>query len=84
MNNHEIERLLEKFHDEIEKIERVDESNIQLLRDLERDIDDLLDRSDDTSLLERLREGINRFEVSHPTLTAMLSEMSNILNNAGI
>ena len=84
MNNHELERLLEKLHDEIEKVERVDETNIQLLRDLERDINDLLDRSDDASLLERLREGINRFEVSHPTLTAMLSEISNILNNAGI
>ena len=84
MNNLEIKKLLEKLHDEIETIEHVDEANLQLLRDLERDIDDLLDRSDDTSLLERLREGINRFEVSHPTLTAMLSEMSNILNNAGI
>ena len=84
MNNLEIKKLLEKLHDEIETIEHVDEANLQLLRDLERDIDDLLDRSDDASLLERLREGINRFEVSHPTLTAMLSEMSNILNNAGI
>lgn len=84
MNNLEIKKLLEKLHNEIETIEHVDEANLQLLRDLERDIDDLLARSDDTSLLERLREGINRFEVSHPTLTAMLSEMSKILSNAGI
>ena len=84
MNNLEIKKLLEKLHDEIETIEHVDETNLQLLRELERDIDELIDRSDDSTLLERLREGIDRFEVSHPTLTAMLSEMSTILNNAGI
>lgn len=84
MNNQELEKLLEKLHAEVDKIESVDENSLKLLRDLEKDIDDLLDRSDTSSIVERLSDAIKEFEVSHPTLTSMLSEISNILSNAGI
>jgi hypothetical protein len=84
MSNHELERLLEKLHDEVASIDSVDEKSLQLLRDLDKDIDELLDRSDTGSVLERLREAIKQFEVSHPALTSMLAEISNILSNAGI
>ncbi|MFN8414051.1 MAG: DUF4404 family protein [Anaerolineales bacterium] len=84
MNNQELETLLEKLHAEVDGIDSVDEKSLQLLRDLERDINELLDRSDRSSILERLRDAVKQFEVSHPTLTAMLSEISSILNNAGI
>jgi hypothetical protein len=84
MSNHELEKLLEKLHDEVASMDSVDEKNLQLLRDLDRDIDELLDRSDTGSVLERLREAIKQFEVTHPALTSMLAEISNILSNAGI
>ena len=84
MNNQELTELLRKLHDELDDIKDVDEKSLQLLRDLEKDIDDVLERSDQDSIVERLREAIREFEVTHPSITAMLSEISNILNNAGI
>lgn len=84
MNNQELTELLKKLHDEVDSIKDVDEKSLQLLRDLEKDIDDLLERSEPDSLIERLRDAIRQFEVTHPSLTTMLSEISNILNNAGI
>lgn len=84
MNNQELEKLLEKLHAEVDGIDSVDEKSRQLLRDLEKDINELLDRSDTSSITERLSDAIKQFEVSYPALTSMLSEISNILSNAGI
>ena len=84
MNNQELTELLRKLHDELDEIKDVDEKSLQLLRDLEKDIDDVLERSDQDSVVERIRSAIREFEVTHPSLTAMLSEISNILSNAGI
>jgi hypothetical protein len=38
----------------------------------------------DESMLQRLQDSVDHFEVTHPTLTAMLSRMLDILSNAGI
>ncbi len=84
MKNQELEKLLEKLHAEVDSIDSVDDESRQLLRDLEKDINELLGQSDKSSILERLREAVKHFEVTQPTLTTMLSEMSTILSNAGI
>ena len=84
MENKELEKLLEKLHAELEKVDSVDEEGMQLLRGIEQDINELLNQTDRDTMLGRLREVIQQFEVSHPTLTAMLSEISSILNIAGI
>lgn len=84
MENKELEKLLEKLHAELEKVNSVDEEGMQLLRGIEQDINELLNQTDRDTMLGRLREAIQQFEVSHPTLTAMLSEISSILNIAGI
>jgi predicted translin family RNA/ssDNA-binding protein len=84
MNNKELENLLEKLHAELDAADNLDEKGRQLLRDIEKDISEVLQRSDRGSVLERLREAIKQFEVSHPALTSMLSEISTILSNAGI
>ena len=84
MENKELERLLEKLHTELENMQSVDEKDMQLLRDIEQDINGLLHQSDRDTVLGRLNEAIQQFEVSHPTITAMLSEISSILNIAGI
>jgi hypothetical protein len=48
----------------------------------------LLERSEDVdadeSMLERLQDAIDHFEVTHPDLTSALSHMMTILSNAGI
>ena len=84
MENKELEKLLEKLHAELEKVDSMDEKGLQLLRGIEQDINELLNQTDRDTMLGRLREAIQQFEVSHPTLTAMLSEISSILNIAGI
>jgi uncharacterized protein YigA (DUF484 family) len=84
MNNEELTQLLEKLHAELDGMENVDEKSRQLLNDLEKDINELLDRSDHDTLLERLDDAVDEFEVKYPSLTTMLSEISRILSNAGI
>lgn len=88
MSNQKLKDLLEKLHAEMESVDKTDEVGLAMLRDLGKDINDLISSTDDDlsdqSLAERLDEAVRKFEVSHPTLTAMLSEMSKILSNAGI
>lgn len=88
MSNQKLKTLLEKLQTELESVDQVDEVGLSMLRDLGKDIDELITRTDDDlsdlSLAERLDEAVRKFEVTHPTLTAMLSEMSKILSNAGI
>jgi hypothetical protein len=90
MPDENLRKLLEQLHDELERAESMDEKGDELLRHLNADIKDLLKRSGkgkgppDESVIERLEDAIDHFEVSHPTLTRMLSEMMTILSNAGI
>lgn len=90
MSDENLRKLLEQLHDELERAESMDEKGDELLRHLNADIQNLLKRSEkgkaqsDEPVLERLQDAIDHFEVTHPTLTAMLSEMMTILSNAGI
>jgi hypothetical protein len=90
MDNQELGKLLEQLHSEIEHTESIDEKGRERLRDLAKDIGELLARSNDgqtqaqTSLLERLEDSISYLEVTHPTLTQTLSRVLETLSNAGI
>lgn len=90
MNDDELRQLLEELHQKIESADTVDEKDREMLDHLSKDINNLLDRtghgdrSDASREINRLEESIRHFEVTHPTLTATLSQMLNILNNAGI
>ena len=90
MDNQELGKLLEQLHSEIEHTESIDEKGRERLRDLAKDIGELLARSDggqtqaQTSLLERLEDSISYLEVTHPTLTQTLSRVLETLSNAGI
>jgi hypothetical protein len=90
MNEKNIRDLLEGVHDELQRVESVDEKGRVLLRDLDADIRDLLERSGDEeirsneSVQNLLRSAMDHFEISHPKLTIAISEMLNALNNAGI
>jgi len=90
MTDKDLTTLLEQLHTELDSTEAVDEKGRELLRALNADIEELLDRSkvgqtdDDDSLLERWQEYIDHFEATHPTLTATLSHLMRALNNAGI
>ena len=84
MNKQELTKLLEQLHAELDSMENVDEESRKLLNDLENDINELLERSDKSSLLERINNSIDEFETTYPSLVNMLSEISRILSNAGI
>lgn len=88
MEPNELDQLLKKVHDAIRNARRVDKKGRVILEDLELDIRELLERSGrdrgDQSVKRKLNEAIDHFEMTHPTLTALLSELSTILSNAGI
>jgi polyhydroxyalkanoate synthesis regulator phasin len=91
MNDDELRQLLEELHQKIETTDSVDEKGRELLNHLSTDIRTLLERTGQdeprratSGEVSRLEESIRHFEVTHPTLTATLSQLLNILNNAGI
>jgi polyhydroxyalkanoate synthesis regulator phasin len=89
MNDDELRQLLEDLHQRIESTDTVDEQGREMLNHLSMDIRNLLERTgeprrDTSKEINSLEESIRHFEVTHPTLTATLSQMLNILNNAGI
>jgi hypothetical protein len=90
MEKEELRHLLEQLQTEIKNTESVDEKGRDLLRDLDTDIHDLLARGGgeplqpNPSTFKQLEDGINHFEVTHPTLTLMMTKLSTILSTAGI
>ncbi|NWG07331.1 MAG: DUF4404 family protein [Chloroflexi bacterium] len=88
MTDKNLSKLLEQLHDELGKVDAVDDKGRELLRSLDDDIRKLLERSEgaqtDESMLERLQDAIDHFEITHPNLTSALSHMMTILSNAGI
>jgi hypothetical protein len=90
MEGKKIFTLLGELHNEITKINSIDEQGQALLQDIDHDIQQLLQRSgnlerdeNDLAILH-LGDSIRHFEVTHPTLTATLSKLMAVLSNAGI
>ncbi|MFT3895345.1 MAG: DUF4404 family protein [Anaerolineales bacterium] len=88
MSDKSLSELLEELHDELGKTKAMDDKGRQLLRHLDKDIRELLERSGDVeadeSMLERFQEAVDHFEITYPRLTTALSHMMSILSNAGI
>lgn len=87
MNQTKLDTLLEKVHAELQRVDHVDDEGRKLLQDLEQDIKNLLQKDEDVesaSILERMQQAVEQFEVKYPALTKLISEASAILSNAGI
>jgi hypothetical protein len=90
MADPELNELLEQLHSEIENTETVDEKGQELLRDIGADIRDLLERSEGSHLqvrastIQNLEDSIEYLEITHPTLTTILSRVLEILGGAGV
>jgi uncharacterized phage infection (PIP) family protein YhgE len=84
--NQKLRELLQQLHDELKQLESVDEDGREMLSHLNADIQQFLDPTQENpeTLLERLQNAIDHFQIDHPALTAALSQMLNTLNNAGI
>jgi predicted nuclease with TOPRIM domain len=89
MADQNLQELLEKLQDELQRTEVTDEAGRERLRHLEADIRRLRERSGekpeaDEPMLERFQDTMDHFEETYPQLTLMISEMMTILSNAGI
>lgn len=90
MKDQELCRLLEQLQNEIAQTKSVDQKEGELLRDLEADIRELLERCQAEQVqsqpltLRRWEEAIDTLAVNHPTLTTLIANISTILSNAGI
>jgi hypothetical protein len=90
VDNNDLCKLLKQLKAEIEETKSADEKERALLRELDADIRDLLERCEAEQVethpltLQRFEDAIDLLAVEHPTLTAMLSNISTILSNAGI
>ena len=90
MDDQELQELLTRLHGEIELTRSVDKKGQELLHDLEADINDLIERSGGgnaqphPSVIGRLEDSIDHFEVTHPSLASMLTRLLETLSNAGI
>jgi len=88
MTDDNLTTLLEQLHKELDNTQAVDEKGRELLRALNADIQELLQRSEGEKsadpLLERLQVTIDHFEVTHPAFTTALSQIVTALNNVGI
>jgi len=86
MTDQKLRELLQQLHDELERTKSVDEKGREMLNHLNADIQQFLDPAleNPSTLLGRLQDAIDHFEVEHPAVTAALSQMLNALSNAGI
>lgn len=86
MNDKKLEMLLEQVHAELQKVGKVDGDNLKLLQELQQDVQGLIDKAEVETppVLARMQKAVERFEMDHPALTALISEVSTVLSNAGI
>jgi hypothetical protein len=90
MDDQEFRKLIESLHAEIQNTQTVDEKGQELLAHLEEDIRKLLAQTGRVgnpvhpSTLRRFEEGLDHFEVTHPTLTILLAKLLEALSNVGI
>jgi thiamine biosynthesis lipoprotein ApbE len=90
MDDQELRKLIEQLHAEIQNTQSVDEKGQELLVHLDSDIRKLLAQTGGVatpvrpSTLQRLEESLDHFEVTHPTLTILLSKVLEAFSNVGI
>ena len=90
MDKQELHNRLEQLHGELQQIESVDEGEQQLLQTLISDIKKLIEAGESDQhhvsdrLGDRLKEGIELFEASHPQATMMMGQAIDALAKMGI
>jgi hypothetical protein len=81
---------LSQLHSELKNVQHVDRTSGDILKKLGSDIQRILENSGEVprhhheSLLESLKESIEHFEVSHPRLSALMSDIVNMFGDMGI
>lgn len=90
MDKQQLQERLELLHAELQQVESVDPRAQRTLEQLSADISELLDHSGAHeshkygTLSERLRDGVEHFEASHPKVTMLMGQVIDILAKMGI
>lgn len=89
MDKEQLRGQLEQLHAELQKVESLDAHERELLLNLARDVQDLLDREgDDTEpyrgLGGRLSEAVAQLEAAHPRTTMLMRQVIDQLAYLGI
>lgn len=82
-----LEALHRQIRAELESVEHLDDEKRRLLEQLQVDIAAALERCEEEhepSLLERLDEAVDEFQVSHPSLTTAIGHVMDVLSRSGI
>ena len=86
----QLHNRLEQLHGELQQIKYVDEGEQRLLQELMTDIQKLISAGEinrehaSDQLGERLREGVELFEASHPRATMLMGQVIDALAKMGI
>ena len=84
----QLKASLDKLRSEIEALKVSDRESKQRLETLVRDLEETLDKPGDTEhhkdVVRQLDDTIMHFEVSHPTVTAIMNDIMVKLSNMGI
>lgn len=90
MDKQQLQDRLEELHNELQQINSVDEDERRILQKVIGDINKLIETGDADQhhvydrLGEGLREGIERFEASHPRATMLMGQVVEALAKIGI
>jgi hypothetical protein len=90
MSDPSLRSLAQVLHSKLQSAQTLDAADRASLEQLARDLHALLDSpsaaADPThaGILDRMRDATTRFEVSHPELTATLSQIGKGLGDMGI
>jgi hypothetical protein len=87
---HDLDERLHQLHRDLQQLESPDATERHLLQQLQTDIQAVLAHSEShgpppyTQLGERLQEGIEQLETSHPRLTLAMGQIAEMLARMGI
>lgn len=90
MDKQQLQERLQRLHAELQQIESVDPRGRRALEQLSADIQELLENGPEherhkySKLGERLRDGVEHFEASHPKVTMLMGQVADILAKMGI
>jgi hypothetical protein len=88
MSQEKLKKLIAQLDAELEKTDITDKATraslSQLMADVKAKLKNPADKESRTQMTSDLQGTALKFEVSHPKLTKILNEISNILSNIGI
>jgi hypothetical protein len=88
MSDQKLKELLGSLQKTLENTDKVDSETLQLVRELDEDINRLLDpespEDDQDSVIERAQEVETQFAIKHPTAERFLREIIDALSKVGI